>query len=88
MTMEYNERKILVLEYARAHHEFSAAQLAQDQRIPGRHAKIYLLKYHKQGLLSRHQEGGVYSYSLAEKGRQRLQFFAETMPEIFKALVH
>lgn len=86
MNMEYNERKILVLEYARAHHEFSAAQLAQDQGIPGRHAKIYCLKYHNQGLLARRKQDGVYWYTLTKKGLERLQFFADTMPEIFSAL--
>ena len=84
--MEYNERKILVLEYARVHNEFSAAELARDQGIPGKHGKIYCLKYLRQGLLERRKEQGVYWYTLTKKGLERLQFLADTMPEIFTTL--
>lgn len=81
MQYDYDQRKAMILDYAHSHTEFSAAQMAQDKNVPSKNAKVYLLRYHRQGLLSRRIQQGTYRYTLTQKGEERLQYFSETMPE-------
>jgi hypothetical protein len=44
----------------------------------GDHAlRMALMRYHKQGLLKREKEGGVFRYALTERGNQRLHWLEE-----------
>ena len=70
--MERNGRKRQVLEYARnVAGEFTSEDVSNDLDLEIHHARMCLLRYHKQGLLSR-KHGASKVYCLTEKGLNRL----------------
>ncbi len=71
--MDYNERKILILETMAELQEADANDICEvlgDATYPT--IGMALLHYHRQGLLNREKHGGFYRYWLTTKGYERL----------------
>jgi transcription initiation factor IIE alpha subunit len=82
----YNERKLVVLNFALQQNGFNADELAAAFSLDAHNARMLMLKYTRQKLFTRHKTKGVFRYYISEKGRDRLRYFANTMPEIFEVL--
>jgi hypothetical protein len=76
----YNEAKTLTLSICRELGEVSPRDLAGVEEITAETASMRLIRYHKQGLLTRTKEGRSYVYTLTQRGLERLQWL-ETQPD-------
>ena len=78
--MDYNELKLHILRILSKTGPVDSSGLAKvisesKQIALDIHAlRMALMRYHKQGLLRRERTGGLYRYTLTERGRQRLSW--------------
>ena len=77
--MDYNQLKLLLLKavFEIGPSDSSAIQMELKRRtiMLDVHAlRMALMRYYKQGLLKRERQGGVFIYSLSERGVQRLRW--------------
>ncbi len=88
--MDYNELKELILESISQIESVDSNTLAEsirkarDQRFDIHAVRMALMRYYKQGLLSRQRVGGLYKYGLTQRGQRRLTWLREqtkTKPE-------
>lgn len=75
--MDYNELKLVVLKILFENGPRESVSLAKNLAAKGIvidiHAlRMALMRYYKQGLLKRERAGGLFSYSLSERGIARL----------------
>jgi len=88
--LQFNERKILTLRFAVQQDEpFTADDLAAALDLEAHNARMLCLKYVRQEILMRRKQKGAYQYEYAitEKRLRRLEFFKQTMPEVYSLLV-
>jgi DNA-binding transcriptional regulator PaaX len=80
MAMDYNELKLRVLQILAGRERMSSGSIAMELRastglVIDIHAlRMALMRYHKQGLLKRERGGGMFAYTLSERGLQRLRW--------------
>lgn len=76
--MDYNELKVRVLEIFEHGKEFDSVRireiLTQDAslRVTDKAIEMALMRYNRQGLLSRSRRGRLFQYTLTDRGRARL----------------
>lgn len=81
--MDYNELKLPVLQLLSIHgptnSEVLLKKLAESKGISlDIHAlRMALMRYYKQGLLKRERSGGTFTYTISERGVQRLRWLEE-----------
>jgi DNA-binding transcriptional regulator PaaX len=80
--MDYNVLKTLVLgllsKTGPMDSNSLAKELSESQATLDVHAlRMALMRYYKQGLLSRQRTGGMYRYSLTERGLRRLNWLKQ-----------
>ena len=80
MSKEYNERKLEVLIYARDYEPITSQNVADDLDIEIHNARMLLLKYHRQGLLSRRSEFERKIYNISDKGLSRIEYLIINPP--------
>ena len=85
-TLHYNRLKLLVLRIlsekgSSDSSAVSAALGAAGVKLNMHAIRMALMRYYKQGLLSRNRKLGVYSYELSERGVQRLAWLESTIQE-------
>lgn len=69
-----NERKLEVLECIANLGEVSSAELGNTLGLEIHLARMLLLNYHRQGLLSRRTQGRHKIYEVTEKGLDRIKW--------------
>jgi len=81
MMVRRGERKLQVLLYASKHREFTSEDIARDLNLEIHNARMLLLKYHRQGLLSRHSFArGLWKvYDVTPKGLRRIDWLIDSM---------
>ena len=78
--MDYNELKLPVLQLLSIHGATNSGmlikKLAESKEITlDIHAlRMALMRYYKQGLLNRERSGGTFTYTISERGIQRLRW--------------
>jgi DNA-binding transcriptional regulator PaaX len=78
--MNYNELKIRVLGLFRSNQEFDSLKVRELLAIEKTHkltdkaVEMALMRYWRQGLLSRTRRGGRFQYSLTERGLARREW--------------
>jgi predicted transcriptional regulator len=83
--MDYNQLKIQVLALFKGAEELASEDvrkaLLESSKIElsDKAVKMALMRYTRQGLLSRSKKEGTYHYSLTEKGSSRRDWLAKTM---------
>ena len=81
--MDYNELKLPVLQLFSTNNpmnsEMLSKRLAESRGITlNIHAlRMALMRYYKQGLLKRERSGGAFTYTISERGIQRLRWLEE-----------
>jgi predicted transcriptional regulator len=82
--MDYNQLKIRVLNLFKGPEELASEDvrkaLVQNSEIElsDKAVKMALMRYTRQGLLSRTKKEGAYHYSLTEKGSSRRDWLSKT----------
>ena len=79
--LEYNMRKYQVLDYVWRNGESTSQEISEALNLEIYNACMRLLSYHRQGLLQRSKELGVYVYGLTEKGYRRLEWLLKNVIE-------
>ena len=79
LALEYNQLKRLILRALAQEPKDSLTLVAQlSHEGIGQfeiHAvRMALVRYYKQGLLNRERRGGMFTYSISERGRRRLEW--------------
>jgi len=75
--MQYNELKIRVLSLFESAKEFDSLKIRQllakekTLKLTDKAVEMALMRYWRQGLLSRIRKSGMYHYSLTERGLAR-----------------
>jgi DNA-binding transcriptional regulator PaaX len=82
--MNYNQLKLLVLRILSESPSTDSSGLAAALTAAGvnldMHAiRMALMRYYRQGLLSRERKLGVYAYGLSERGVHRLAWLESTV---------
>ncbi|HMB67210.1 MAG TPA: hypothetical protein VKM96_04615 [Candidatus Bathyarchaeia archaeon] len=78
--MHYNELKIRVLSLFESAHEFDSLKirelLATEKalKLTDKAVEMALMRYWRQGLLSRTRKSGMFHYSLTERGLARREW--------------
>ncbi len=81
--MDYNELKLPVLQLLSTHGPMKSGvlikRLSESEAITlDIHAlRMALMRYYKQGLLRRERSGGTFTYTISERGIQRLRWLEE-----------
>jgi len=75
------ERKLQVLLYAASCESFTSEDIAQNLDLEIHNARMLLLKYHRQGLLSRRQDYLCKVYQITEKGLRRIDWLVDRLVE-------
>jgi len=84
--MDYNQLKLLVLRTLSENASTNSSAIAAAFAAVGVNLDIHairmaLMRYYKQGLLSRERKLGVYNYGLSERGARRLAWLESTAQE-------
>ena len=79
VALEYNQLKRLILRALAQEAKDSLTLVAQLSHEGVGHFEIHavrmaLVRYYKQGLLNRERRGGMFTYSISERGRRRLDW--------------
>jgi DNA-binding transcriptional regulator PaaX len=79
MFLDYNQLKLLILRIISDHVAIDANSVLAELVSAGARADIHavrmaLVRYHRLGLLKRDRVGGMYRYSLSERGIARLRW--------------
>ena len=79
MNLNYNELKSLILRTISQEWSMSSEEIATRLETTGIHVEIHavrmaLMRYYRQGLLSRKKAAGSFSYSLSDRGARRLEW--------------
>ena len=79
--MQYNERKLEVLDYILTNETATSDDISLALNIEIHNSRMLLRKYWKQGLLRRRKVNkfGKRVYSLSEKGEERLKFLGDAL---------
>lgn len=82
--MDYNQLKIRILKLFKGTAEVSSDEirsLLHESRLElsDKAVKMALMRYTRQGLLTRGKKQGVYHYRLTEKGLARRDWLSRTM---------
>jgi len=77
--LDYNQLKLLILKALSEIGPSDSSALQREMKsrmiLVDVHAlRMALMRYYKQGLLKRERRGGVFRYSLSERGVQRLRW--------------
>lgn len=80
--MEYNELKLLLLALLVKEEGMDSTSLSRELSESGLKVEIHavrmaVMRYYKLGLLKRTRSGGMYIYSLTERGTRRLHWLQE-----------
>lgn len=80
--MDYNQLKSLILRIILDHVAIDANSVLAELVSGGVRADIHavrmaLVRYHRLGLLKRERAGGMYRYSLSERGIARLRWLEQ-----------
>ena len=83
----WNMRKLQILEYADEVGEVSSFDVAEALNLEIHNARTLLLKYHRQGLLSRYTVDayGTRLYEITGKGVERIGWIRSRMEEASEA---
>ncbi len=81
--MDYNQLKIRVLALFRGSQELPSEQIRallikSRIELSDKAVKMALMRYTRQGLLSRSKKAGHYHYRLTEKGLARLEWLSKS----------
>ena len=68
-----NERKASILYSLATYGPMTPDKLSDTEDIPVSHAKVYLWRYHKQGLLLKYKDG---SFGISGRGHERLWYLS------------
>jgi len=82
MNMEYNELKLRLLAILAKREGTDSASLSRELSESGLEIEIHavrmaVMRYYKLGLLKRKRSGGMFIYSLTDRGIQRLRWLQE-----------
>ncbi len=81
--LDYNQLKLLILRTLSNSGSCDSGSLAEavahsvDPPLDIHALRMALMRYHKQGLLKRERAGGIFHYTLTERGVKRLQWLEE-----------
>ncbi|MEM2082819.1 MAG: hypothetical protein QXU06_03300 [Candidatus Bathyarchaeia archaeon] len=83
--MKYNKLKEAVLRILSGSGEETSLGLLERLRGEGvevseKALQMAVLRYYRQGLLSRRRRQGLYRYSITDKGKRRLEWLKGTVP--------
>jgi DNA-binding transcriptional regulator PaaX len=85
--MYYNRLKIRVLGLFKPEQEFDSLKIREiltrekGPKLTDKAIEMALMRYSRQGLLSRERRGGRFQYSLTKRGAARLQWLSRNMNE-------
>jgi DNA-binding transcriptional regulator PaaX len=80
--LDYNQLKSLVLRIISEHGSMDANSVLSELATSGIRADVHaarmaLMRYHKLGLLKRERVGGMFRYSLSQRGIARLSWLEQ-----------
>ncbi|MEM3590217.1 MAG: hypothetical protein QXN33_04405 [Candidatus Bathyarchaeia archaeon] len=83
--MKYNKLKEAILRILSERGEETSLGLLERLRGEGveiseKAIQMAVLRYYRQGLLSRRRRQGLYRYSITDKGKRRLEWLKGTVP--------
>jgi len=83
--MDYNELKLRVLAILAKREGMDSTSVAREVTSAGVKIDIHalrmaLMRYYKLGLLKRERAGGTFTYSLSQRGLQRLRWLEQQKP--------
>lgn len=83
--MDYNELKLRILAILARREGMDSTSVAREVTSAGVTIDIHalrmaLMRYYKLGLLKRERTGGTFTYSLSQRGLERLRWLEQQKP--------